>query len=319
MKRRNLLLAAACAAPVLSYAQAFPVRPLKMIVGFPPGGGSDVMGRTVADRMGHYLGQQVVVENRPGANGNLGAELAAKLPGDGYALLLISASHAINVSLYRRLGYDLLKDFAPIGMVGSIPNSVVVHPSLGVSNIAELIALAKRQPGKISYASSGSGSPEHLTGEMFKAAAGIDLQHIPYKGSGQSVIDLTAGHVSVGFNTLPSIIPHAKSGGLRLLAVTTARRTPSSPDTPTLSESGLAGFDMSTWYALMAPAGTPAATVAQLNTALIAALGEAEVKTRLAALGADIRTSSAGELGTFVRTEAERFRRVVDATGARLD
>ncbi len=319
MKRRTLLLAAACAAPALGHAQAFPNRPIKMIIGFPPGGGSDVMGRTVAERMGHYLGQQVVVENRPGANGNLGAEVAAKLPGDGYGLLLISASHAINVSLYRRLGYDLLKDFVPVGMVGSIPNSVVVHPSLGVNTIADFIALAKRQPGKISYASSGSGSPEHLTGEMFKAAAGVDMQHIPYKGSGQSVIDLAAGHVSVGFNTLPSIMPHAKSGGLRLLAVTTARRTPSSPDTPTLSESGLAGFDMSTWYALVAPAGTPADIVTRLNAALVAALGEAEVKTRLAGLGADVRTSTAAEQGSFVRAETERFRRVVDATGARLD
>jgi tripartite-type tricarboxylate transporter receptor subunit TctC len=269
--------------------------------------------------MGHHLGQQVVVENRPGANGNLGAEAAAKLPGDGYSLLLISSSHAINVSLYRKLAYDLLKDFVPVGMVGSIPNSVVVHPSLGANSIAELVAMAKRQPGKISYASSGSGSPEHITGELFKAAAGIDLQHVPYKGSGQSVIDLTAGHVPIGFNTLPSILPHARSGKLKLLAVTTARRTPSSPDTPTLAESGLAGFDMSTWYALMAPAGTPPEMTARLNAALGAALAEADVRTRFQTLGADVRTSTPAELGTYVRSEAERFRKVVEATGTRLD
>ena len=309
------LALAALAAP----AQTFPAKPLRLVIGYPPGGGSDAIGRVVAQKLGEQLGQQVVVDNKPGANGNLGAELAARLPADGHNLLLISVAHAINTSLYPKLSYDLARDFTPVALIGAVPNTVVVHPSLGVDSVKGLIALARANPGKISYASSGVGSPEHLAGEMFKLAAGIDMVHVPYKGSGQSVIDLAAGHIKVGFNTLPSVLGQMKAGKVKVLAVTTRLRSYSNPEVPTVAEAGLDKFELSTWYALVAPTGTPPAAVKRLNEEVNRALANPEVKDRLVTLGTDIETGTPEELGRFIRSETEKLRVLVHKTGARAE
>lgn len=311
-------LLAALALPVA--AQTFPNKPLRLVVGFPPGGGSDAIARALADRLGTQLGQQIVVDNKPGANGNIGAEYAAKLPADGHHLLLISLSQAINVSLYTKLNYDLAKDFASVAMIGAVPNTVVIHPSLGVNDVKSLIAVAKKDPGKISYASSGLGSPEHLAGEMFKSAAGVDMVHVPYKGSGQSIIDLAAGHVTVGFNTLPSVITQVKSGKVKILAVTTPKRSGANPDVPTVAEAGLPNFSIATWYALLAPAGTPPDIVNRLNDEVGKALSNAEMKERLAVFGADTYPPAPPvEVSAFIRSETEKFRKIVQQLGIQLN
>lgn len=314
--------ALACAlvfAAIAAAAQTYPAKPLKLVIGYPPGGGSDAIGRVVAQKLGEQLGQQVVVDNKPGANGNLGAELAARLPGDGYNLLLISVAHAINVSLYPKLNYDLARDFTPVALIGAVPNTVVVHPSLGVDSVKALIAMARANPGKISYASSGVGSPEHLAGEMFKSAAGIDMVHVPYKGSGQSVVDLAAGHIKVGFNTLPSVLGQMKSGKVKVLAVTTRLRSMANPEVPTVAEAGLDKFELATWYALVAPTGTPPAIVKRLNDEVNRALASPDVKDRLGTLGTDIETGTPEQLGAFIRSETEKLKVLVQKTGARAE
>ena len=306
-------------AAVAASAQSFPTKPLRLVVGYPPGGGSDAIGRVVAQKLGDRLGQQVIVDNKPGANGNLGAELAARLPADGHNLLLISVAHAINTSLYPKLGYDLAKDFTPVALIGAVPNTIVVHPSLGVDSVKGLVALAKSSPGKISYASSGVGSPEHLAGELFKSIAGVDMVHVPYKGSGQSVIDLAAGHIKVGFNTLPSVLGQMKAGKVKVLAVTTHKRSLANPEVPTTAEAGLEKFELATWYALVAPAGTPPAIVKRLNEEVNRVLASPDVSERLAGLGTDIETSTPEELGTFIHREIDRLRIVVQKSGARAE
>jgi len=316
---RAALSCALALAALGASAQTFPAKPLKLVIGYPPGGGSDAIGRVVAQKLGEQLGQQVIVDNKPGANGNLGAELAARLPGDGYNLLLISVAHAINISLYPKLSYDLARDFTPVALIGAVPNTVVVHPSLGADSVKALIALAKANPGQISYASSGVGSPEHLAGEMFKSAAGIDMVHVPYKGSGQSVVDLAAGHIKVGFNTLPSVLGQMKAGKVKVLAVTTRLRSMAHPEVPTVTEAGLDKFELATWYALVAPAGTPPAIVKRLNDEVNRALASPDVKDRLGTLGTDIETSTPEELGAFIRRETEKLRVLVQKTGARAE
>lgn len=316
---RMTLSCALALAATAALAQDFPTKPLRLVVGYPPGGGSDAIGRVVAQKVGDQLGQQMIVDNKPGANGNLGAELAARMPADGYNLLLISVAHAINTSLYAKLGYDLAKDFTPVALIGAVPNTVVVHPSLGVENVKSLVALAKANPGKISYASSGVGSPEHLAGEMFKSIAGVDMVHVPYKGSGQSIVDLAAGHIKVGFNTLPSVLGQMKSGKVKVLAVTTRLRAMANPEVPTTAEAGMEKFELATWYALVAPAGTPAAVVKRLNHEVNRALASPDVKERLAGLGTDIETGTPEELGAFIRRETDRMRVIVQKTGARAE
>lgn len=318
--RRSLRLASLLAALVVAAvalpasAQTYPSKPLKLIVGFPPGGGSDAFARTLGQRLGDQMGQQVVIDNRPGANGNIGAEVAAKQPGDGYTLLLISTSQAINVSLYAKLNYDLVKDFTPVAIVGSVPNTVVVKADLPVKNVKEYIALAKAK--KIQFASSGSGSPEHLAGEIFSSMAGVKMVHVPYKGSGQSVIDLAGGQVDSGFNTLPSVINMAKQGKVRVLAVTTLKRSATNPDLPTVHESGLPNYDMSTWYAVVVPSATPPEIVKRLNEEVNKALASTEMKARLFTLGADAaEANTAAKASDFLRSEIEKYRATVQAIG----
>ena len=251
------LVATALLPAGVALAQApYPSKPVRFLVGFAPGGGTDIMARAVAVRLAEALNQQVVVENRPGANANLAAEIAAKAAPDGYTVLFISVSHAVSKSLYRNLKYDLERDFIPLAGIGSVPQALVVTPSLPVKSVTELIALARKRPGEISYASSGSGSPEHLAGEMFALMAGVKMLHVPFKGGAPSAAAIVGGEVVVGFNTMPVALPHIQSGRMRVLATTEERRASVLPQVPTIAEAGVPGYAASTWYGAMLPTGT---------------------------------------------------------------
>lgn len=305
--------------PVPAFAQAYPQKPIRFILPFPPGGGTDTLGRVVGQKLGETLGQQVVIDNRPGAGANIGAEIAAKSPADGYTLFMGNVAHTINVSLYSNLNYDLVKDFAPVTMLGLTANIVVVHPSVPAKSVKELIALAKARPGQLNYASSGSGSSSHLAGELFKNLAHVSMTHIPYKGGGPAVTSLISGEASVGFATMPSVLPHVKAGKLRGLAVTTSRRSQAAPALPTVAEAGLPDYEASTWYCLLFPAGAPKDIVARLNAETIKVLGHADVKNRLAGLGYEIITSTPEELAAHIRSEIVKWGKVVKASGIRDD
>ncbi len=290
-------------------AQAFPTKPIRFLVGYAPGGGTDIMARTVAAKLTESLSQQVIVDNRPGANANLAAEIASKASPDGHTVLMISVSHAISRPLYRKLGYDLVRDFAPLINISSVPMFVVVPPSSTPKTVADVIALAKAKP--VNYASSGEGSPEHIAAEMFKAMTKTAMTHVPYKGGAPSALALIAGEVQLGFNTAPVAVPHIKSGKMRAIAVTSAKRNPALPDVPTVAESGVPGYDMINWYGSVLPAGTPAVAVNRLNADINKALKMADVQQRLAALGADPLGGSAAEFGNYIKSEIAKYTKVV--------
>lgn len=318
--RWGLWFAAACMLLGTVPVQAqYPSKTVRLIVPYPPGGGTDTLARVLSQRLGEALGQQVVIDNRPGAGANLGVEIAAKAPNDGYTLLMAAISNAISASLYRKLNYDLVRDFAPITLLATTPHILVVHPSLPVKTVKELIAFAKARPGQLAYSSSGSGTPSHLGGELFDLMVGVKLIHVPYKGGGPSVIALVGGEVSVGFATMPSVISHVKAGKLRGLAVTTAQRSPTTPDLPTVSEAGVPGYEMGSWYGLLAPAGTPREVVMRLNVEMAKILKLPDVKQRLDALGFEVLVSTPEEYGAFTKNEIEKWAKVVKASGARVD
>jgi tripartite-type tricarboxylate transporter receptor subunit TctC len=305
---------------VTAHAQAqYPAKPVRLIVPFPPGGGSDALSRILGPKLSEALGQQVVIENRPGAGANIGAEVAAKSPPDGYTLLMGNVAHAINASLYGKLNYDFIKDFAPISLLASTPNIVVVHPSVPAKSIKDLIALAKARPGQLDVASSGSGSSAHLAGELFKTMAGVKMNHVPYKGGGPAVVALLGGEVSVGFATTPSVIQHVKSGRLRGLAVTTARRSPSTPDLPTVSEAGVKGYEAGTWYGLLIPSGSPKEVVSRLHADSMKSLAAADVKQRLDNAGFEAIGTTPEQFGAYIRSETEKWGKVVRAAGVRVE
>jgi tripartite-type tricarboxylate transporter receptor subunit TctC len=311
----NILVRAAaafalCAAAATAAAQPYPHRPVRFIVGFQPGGGSDIMARIVASKLGETAGVATIVENRPGANGNVAADAAAKMAGDGYTVLQISVSHAISKSLYKGLKYDLEKDFQPLVAVSSVPQVVVVYPGFPAKTLGDLIALAKARPGEVAYASSGSGSPEHVAAEMLAWMAGIKLNHVPYKGGAASANDIMGGQVPVGFNTMPVAAPHIRAGKMRLLAVTDERRSAVFPDAPTVAEAGVPGYAMSTWYGLVVPTGTPADAVAFLNREINRILAMPDVKERFAPLGAEPTGGTPAEFGSFIRNEVVKYGRV---------
>jgi tripartite-type tricarboxylate transporter receptor subunit TctC len=312
------LLGATCAWLPAAHAQ-YPLKPVRLIVPYPPGGGTDTLARLLTQKLGETLGQQVVLENRPGAGANIGTELAAKAPADGYTLLLSTIANAISASLYAKLNYDLARDFAPVTLLATTPHIVVVHPSLPVKSIRDLIALAKARPGQLAYSSSGSGTPSHLAGELFNTMAGVKMTHIPYKGGGPSVISMLSGETSAGFATTPSVLQHVRSGKLRGLAVTTDRRSPSTPDLPTVAEAGLPGYAAGSWYGLVAPAGTPRDIIARLHAETLKVLRLPEVKERLDATGFEVLTSTPEEYAAFTRSEIEKWAKVVRASGARAD
>ncbi|HEX6004616.1 MAG TPA: tripartite tricarboxylate transporter substrate binding protein [Burkholderiales bacterium] len=314
------LAAVAASVSGLALAQApYPAKSVRLIVPYPPGGGTDTMGRMLAQKLTQTLGQQVIVDNRPGGGANIGAELAAKSPADGYTLLMCTIAHATAGSLYRKLGYDVLRDFTPVSLLATTPHILVAHPSMPVKSVKQLIALAKARPNELVYSSSGSGTPAHLAGELFKHMAGVSMVHIPYKGGGPSVIALLSGEVMLAFATTPSVINHVKARRLQPIAVTTARRSVATPDLPTISESGLPGYDVGSWYGLLAPTGTRAEIVARLNDEAHKALHSADVKQRLDASGFEALTSSPQEYGAFLRGEVEKWAKVVKAAGIRAD
>ncbi len=290
-------------------AQNYPTKPIRFLVGYAPGGGTDIMARVVAAKLTDSLSQQVVVDNRPGANANLAAEIAAKATPDGHTVLMISVSHAISKPLYKKLGYDLVRDFTPLINISSVPMFVVVPPSSTAKSVADLIAMAKAKP--VNYASSGDGSPEHIAAEMLKGMAKIPMTHIAYKGGAPGAIALISGEVQAGFNTAPVAVPHIKAGRMRALAVTSAKRNAALPDVPTVAESGVAGYDMINWYGAVLPAKTPVVAVNRLNADINKALKLPDVQQRLAGLGADPLGGSADGFGAYISSEIAKYTKVV--------
>jgi len=318
-----LALLAATAPPVATAAD-FPTRPVTLVVPFPPGGPTDAMARTLAAALKGPLGQPVVVDNKAGAGGNLGAEAVARADADGHTLLFgTSGPLAINVSLYRRIGYDPVKSFAPVFPVGHLPNVLVVNPQLPVKTVAELVAHGRAHPGKLSYASSGNGASSHLAGVLFNKLAGTDFQHVPYKGTGPALNDLLGGQVAMSFTDVLTAAPHVKAGKLRALGVTTASRSQALPELPTVAAQGvpgLQGFDVSVFFGIVAPAGTPREVVERLNRAFAEAVRQPEVRRTLLGQGLELPPATTPEhLGAFIRSEVAKWRDVVQAAGATLD
>lgn len=299
-------------------AQDYPSKPVRIIVPFAPGGTTDILARLVGQRLTDSLRQPVVVDNRPGANGALGTELVAKAAPDGHTIIMgYLGSLAINPNLYSKLPYDPLRDFAPITLVASTTQALVLHPSVPVRTTRELIALAKREPAQISYASAGIGAPSHLAGELLKMMAGIDLVHIPYKGSGAATNDLLGGHVAMSFGGLAAAMPHVKAQRLRLLAITTAARSPAVPQVPTIAESGLPGYDVSSWFGLLAPAATPREVVGRLHGEVVKILKTGDVRERLAGDGAEIVANRPDEFAAFIKSELSKWGKVIRTAGIR--
>ncbi len=322
MKRNWPLLVSLllCTVVTNAFAQAqYPAKPLRFILPFPPGGGTDTLGRMIAQKMGETLGQQVVPDNRPGGGANLGAEIAAKSPPDGYTMFMGNVAHTINVTLYPKLNYDLVKDFAPVSILASTPNILVVHPSLPVKSVKELIALTKARPGQLDFASAGSGSSSHLAGELFNSMGGVKLTHIPYKGGGPAVVALISGQVPVGFATTPSVMPHVTSGRLRGLAVTGDRRLPLAPDLPTISEAGIKGYEASTWYGLLVPAATPGDIINRLHATTVKILALDDLKKRLESSGFQGIGSTPKEYAAYTSSEIAKWAKVIKAAGIRAD
>ncbi|HUQ24900.1 MAG TPA: tripartite tricarboxylate transporter substrate binding protein [Burkholderiales bacterium] len=299
---------------------AFPDKPVRFVVGFTPGGPSDILARAVGQKLAERWKQQVIVENRPGAGGNIAAAEVAKSAPDGHTWLLGNNSIlATNQSLYRSLPYDPVKDFAPVGLVAVQPNILVVHPDVPAKSLGELILFAKQNPGKLNYASSGAGAAAHLAGELFKSMAGVDMVHVPYKGAQPALTDLLAGQVQLMFATSASVIPYVKASRLRALAVTTAQRSHSVPELPTVSEAGLPGFEATTWHGVVVPAATPAALVQQMNADLNAVLNEKDLRERLAGLGAEVTTGSAKDFADYIAREIPKWSKVVRDSGAKAE
>ncbi len=312
------LALAALFSPVL--AQNYPTKPIRMIVPFPPGGTTDILARVAGQKITEAFGQQVIVDNRPGAGGNIGTELVAKSAPDGYTLLTDPGSTlTINPSLYAKLPYDVLKDFAPITIIAAVPNLLVVHPSLPVKSVRDLIILAKARPGQLNYASTGAGQSTHLSMELFKTMAGINVVHIPYKGSSPALADLLGGQVSLMFDNMPSSLPHVKAGKLRALAVSTLKRSPAMPQLPTVAESGLPGFEVSVWFGVLAPAGTSRDIVSKLNSAIVKSLQSPDVRERLAGQGAEAIGNTPEQFTAQMQRDLVKWAKVVKDSGVKLD
>jgi tripartite-type tricarboxylate transporter receptor subunit TctC len=313
----GVLAALSLSAPAL--AQDYPSRPINLVVPFAAGGSTDLVGRIIAEAMSKELGQQVLVVNQAGAGGVLGATAVADAPADGYTILMGTiATHALSASLYATPPFDPEKDFEPISLLVTVPNVLLVNPDFPAQNVEELIALLKAEPDKHAYASSGNGTPLHLSGELFKSMTGTDMVHVPYQGSGPALVDALSGAVPIIFDNLPSATEHMKAGTLRPLGVTTLERAASFPDVPTIDEAGVPGYETNTWNALFAPAGTPDAIVARLNEAAVAAVSDPAVSARLAEVGAVVVGSSADELSAHVAAEVARWKPVVEAAGVKI-
>jgi tripartite-type tricarboxylate transporter receptor subunit TctC len=322
VRRMGILLLAFCAtlASGAALGQAYPTKPIRLIVPFPAGGAVDISARAIGTELTKSLGQPVVVENRPGAGGNLAAEAAARAAPDGYTLFMAtSAILAVNPVLYAKVPFDPVKDFAPISVVVSSDNILIVHPAVPANSVGELIALAKANPGKYSYASSGVGSSTHLAAEMFKMMAGVDLLHVPYKGGPPGVVDLLAGQVNMIFDLVPSALPHIRSGKVRALGVAGAQRSPLLPAVPLISDVGLPNYQSSVWFGLVAPAGTPAEIVSRLSAEVAKGAQQAEFRDRLTGMGYDVTSTTPEQMAELIRTDIPKWARVVKTNGIKID
>ncbi len=301
-------------------AQNYPTKSIRLIVPFPPGGSTDLMARVLGAKFGEAFGQQVIVENRPGASGMIGNELVARAAPDGYMLTMGTiGAMSVNVSLFKSVPYDATRDFAPITLTGNVENLLVVHPSVPVHNVKDLIALAASKPGMLIFASSGTGNAPHLAGELFNQLAKVKMVHLPYKGGGPAMIDVMAGQVSLSFASMPSSLPFAKSGKLRAIAVGGAKRSNAAPEIPTVAENGLPGFEITDWQGLLAPAKTPAAVIDRLNRETIRILNEREVKERLATAGLQVVTNTPAQFADFIRTEIDKWGKVIRSAGIKAE
>jgi tripartite-type tricarboxylate transporter receptor subunit TctC len=320
MKKRIWIaaLAALCASGAV--AQQYPAKAIRIVVGFAPGGGTDIVARIIGAKLSETWKQPVLVDNRAGATGTIGADIVAKAPPDGYTLILGHVnSHGIAPNLFKKLPYDAQRDFEMVAYVGYVPNVLVVHPSIPAKNVKELIAIAKSRPGQMSYASSGVGSTQHLAGEMLKLISGIDILHVPYKGSGPAVVDLIAGHVVMNFDTMPPVLPHIQSGRMRALAVTTPKRAGPLPNVPTMVESGLKGFEMTNWYGFMAPGKTPRDIVTRLNGEINKIMALPEQKSKLEEIGTQLEPGSTEQFTKFLASEIAKYAKLVKASGVTLE
>lgn len=317
---RGLLLAALVLAAQAVHAQAYPSRPIRLVVPFPPGGSADILGRALGQKLGERLGQSVVVENRPGAGTAIAAELVAKAAPDGYTLMLGTvSSHAINPALNPKLPFDPLRDFTPVAPVAAIPFALLVHPSVPARTVPELVGYARSKPGKLDYSSAGSGTSNHLAGELFESMTGTHMVHIPYRGSAPALQDLIAGRVAVMFDLVLTAAPHVRSGAVRGLAVTGTKRSAALPELPTIAESGLPGYDVTAWFGVFGPAGLPRPVVDRLNAEIARALAAPDLQRRLVSQGADTLTGSPDEFAAYLKSETVKWAKVVRDAGVRPD
>ena len=324
VSRRNSLAALACCLAVLPFtaggasAADYPTRPVRWVVGYPPGGATDIMARLIGHRLGEKLGQQFVIENKSGAGNNIGTESVVNAAPDGYTVLLVNPANAINATLYAKLNFNFIRDIAPVAGIARVPNVMTVNPNVPAKTVPEFIAYAKANPGKINMASSGNGTSVHLSGEMFKAMAGVDMQHVPYRGSAPAMTDMIAGQVQVIFDNMPSVLQHIKAGKLRALAVTTAERSPQLPDVPTVAET-VPGYEASAWFGMGAPKGTPKEIIEKLNQTINEILAEPAIKERLADLGGVPIVATPEEFGKVIQAETDKWEKVVKFAGARIE
>lgn len=308
------------AAGTQSTAQDYPNRPVRWIVPFAPAGPTDLMSRAVAEKLTQRLGQQFVVDNRSGAGGNIGAEVVARSAPDGYTLMIGHVgTHAVNVTLYPKIGFDPVRDFTAITLIATLPLALVIHPAVPAKDVKELIAYAKTRPGQLNFASAGNGGPTHLTGELLKTSAGIDIVHVPYKGNAAALLDLTAGRVQMMFSNMLTAMPHVRAGKLRAIGLSSTRRSPQAPELPTIAESGVPGFSSVPWYGVLGPAGLPQAIVSKLNSEITRALAQPDMQERFVAQGIDLQSTTPEQFAALIKSEVVKWRKVVRDAGAKVD